>query len=378
MRRHLLAVSLAAVSLAGCSSLNPFASTKPVPTPLTVPVAGASLSVDWQVNVGDAGTHVFAPAVVGDSVYAAAEAGRVVRIDEGRVVWSTEVGEPLSAGVGSDGNLVAVAGQRGRIVVLDARTGALRFAVPLLAEVGVPPVIAGDVVVVRTVDSRLIGLSAEDGSQRWVYQRTMPPLALRQFSPLLVDNKIVVAGYPGGRLAAINATNGGLLWNLTVAIPRGATELERVADVVGPPVLAGRSLCAVSYQGRLACFDPTSGRTRWSTAHSSATGLDHDGERLFVTSDADVLAAFAVEDGQTLWRVEGMRHRALTRPLAVGEFVAVGDVEGYVHLFAAQSGKALARLRLDASAVKAPPARLPDGRLIVQTQSGGLHALSVR
>ena len=63
------------------------------------------------------------------------------------------------------------------------------------------------------------------------------------------------AGTAGGHLLALDVVTGIVGWDATVANPKGATELERIADVTGLPLVLERDVCAVAYQGRVACFD---------------------------------------------------------------------------------------------------------------------------
>lgn len=376
LRTVLLAVS-AALAATGCSSLNPFSSSGPKPAELVSFQPGVELRPLWSAHIGDAGGYVFQPEVVGDSVYAAAHDGEVARYRDGRAVWSVDVDLPLSAGVGTDGNLVVVVGTRGEAVALDAADGKERWRVPVGAEVLAQPAVSDEVVVLRTSDHRLIALSPEDGARRWVYQRSTPPLALRSFAGVVLESGVALAGFPGGKLAAVSTKNGGELWELTVAMPRGATELERVADVAGTPVLSRRELCAVSYQGRAGCFDVTNGNALWSREFSSSVGMDRDTRFVFLTDDADAVHALDAYSGASVWKQDALRRRAVSRPLAIDGYVAVGDYDGYVHLMRREDGRFAARARAGDGAVTADMRRLGDG-FVVQTVEGDLRAFELR
>lgn len=376
LRTVLLAVS-AALAATGCSSLNPFSSSGPKPAELVSFQPGVELRPLWSAHIGDAGGYVFQPEVVGDSVYAAAHDGEVARYRDGRAVWSVDVDLPLSAGVGTDGNLVVVVGTRGEAVALDAADGKERWRVPVGAEVLAQPAVSDEVVVLRTSDHRLIALSPEDGARRWVYQRSTPPLALRSFAGVVLESGVALAGFPGGKLAAVSTKNGGEPWELTVAMPRGATELERVADVAGTPVLSRRELCAVSYQGRAGCFDVTNGNALWSREFSSSVGMDRDTRFVFLTDDADAVHALDAYSGASVWKQDALRRRAVSRPLAIDGYVAVGDYDGYVHLMRREDGRFAARARAGDGAVTADMRRLGDG-FVVQTVEGDLRAFELR
>ncbi|MBR0568634.1 outer membrane protein assembly factor BamB [Azoarcus sp. L1K30] len=363
--------------LAGCSSLNPFASSAPKPAELADFKPTVDLHELWKTNIGKAGTYVFRPAVVGDSVYAAATGGSVARFDGARAVWRSDAKTELSAGVGSDGRLAVVVSVGGEAIAYDAQSGAERWRVPVGAEVLAPPAVNADVVVMRASDHRLIALNARDGSRRWVYQRNNPALALRSHAGVVLEGNVLLAGFPGGKLVAVNLANGGALWELNVATPRGATELERVADVAGTPVVSRREVCAVTYQGRAACFDGSNGNALWARDFSSAVGMDRDTRFAVITDDHDAVQALDVYSGASMWKQDALVRRKVSRPLIVGDYVAVGDVEGYVHLLRREDGAFAARRRVDSSAVVADLQRLGGG-FVVQTRDGDIVAYDVR
>jgi outer membrane protein assembly factor BamB len=376
MKRSLLRVlplAAAVVLLAGCSSLNPFASSTPKPAPLAEFRPTAELVPLWSAQLGDAGNYVFQPAVAGDAVYAASNDGEVARFEAGRTVWEAEAGKPLSAGVGSDGRLAVVVATDGTVIAYDAASGSERWRTPVGAEVLAAPAVGGDIVIVRASDQRLIALSAADGSRRWVYQRSNPPLALRSFAGVVLEGGVALAGFPGGKLVALSLQNGGALWELTVSLPRGATELERVADVAGTPVVSRREVCAVTYQGRAACFDASNGNALWARDFSSSVGMDRDGRFVVLTDAQDAVHALDAYSGASVWKQDAMARRGVSRPLIVGDHVVVADAEGYVHLLARDSGAFAARAHADGSAIVADPH--PYGRgFVVQSRDGEIVA----
>lgn len=373
-----LATAAALVLAGGCASLNPFADDEPKAAALPQIQPTAELREVWEVRIGAAGPYVFQPAVVGEDVYAAAHDGSVARYVKGQASWSVKVGTRLSAGVGSDGRLAVVVGSNGEVVALDAATGAERWRAPSGAEIIASPAVGESVVVVRASDSRLIAFDAKDGSQRWVYQRATPPLALRSFAGMSLQDNAVVVGYPGGKLVAVNLANGGALWELSVATPRGATELERVADVAGTPVFGRREVCAVTFQGRAACFDLGNGNTLWAREFSSSVGMTRDARHVYITDENDAVHALDATSGAAVWKQEALARRGVTRPVVVGDYVAVGDRDGYVHLLRRDTGEFAARTRAESSAISAEP--LADGRggLVVQASGGGLYAFEIR
>lgn len=373
-----LAALAAALMLAGCSSLNPFSSSEPKPSPLPVFQPKATLAAAWQAKVGDAGAFVFQPAVVGEAVIAAAQDGTVVRLQAGRTEWKVSAGKKLSAGVGANARLAVVVTNNGEVLALDAASGAERWRSPVGAEVLAAPAVGESVVVVRTSDSRLIALDAATGARRWVYSRNTPPLSLRSFAGVVLDGSTAMAGYPGGKLVAVNLANGGQQWELSVASPRGSTEIERIADVAGTPVIGRKELCAVTYQGRAGCFDASNGNALWGRDFSSSAGMDREGRLAVITDDGDVVHGLDASNGTSTWKQDGLARRHAGRPLIVGSFVAVADAEGYVHLLERDSGAFAARTRIGSSPVLAELRPFGRAGLVAQTRAGDVQVLEIR
>jgi outer membrane protein assembly factor BamB len=189
--------------------------------------------------------------------------------------------------------------------------------------------------------------------------------------------RVTLAGFPGGKLLAIANNNGAAVWEVTVALPRGSTELERVADVTSLPVVSGSTVCAAAFQGRVACFDSGSGNALWSRDMSSSAGLDMDNRYVYVVDDKGAVHALDRSSGASVWKQDKLAQRGLSRPLALGSHVVVADYQGVVHLLRREDGAFAARATTDGGAVRAEPVHFGKG-VLVQTANGGLHALEVR
>jgi outer membrane protein assembly factor BamB len=370
-----IATALAAAAIAGCSSFSSPSGPKPaelVPLP-----KGQAVRELWSARAGDGDRFVFEPALADGSVYAAGRNGTVIRLDaaSGRQIWRASAEMPLSAGVGTDGRTVAVGNEEGIVAALDAGTGKLRWKARVSSEVLAPPAVGAGLVVVRSLDNRVFAFGADDGKRRWVYQRPPASLIVRVPSGVVIADDTAYAAFRSGKLAALALSNGGQRWEATVALPKGATELERVTDVVGEPALGGREVCAAAYQGKVACFEAATGRTMWSRDVSTLTGVSLDPRYAFVTDENDAVQALDRSSGRSVWKQDKLAHREVTLPVPVGDWVVVGDFEGYVHFLARDTGAFVARYRTGDGAVRAAPLRLPVG-VLVQTRSGALHALA--
>jgi outer membrane protein assembly factor BamB len=379
VKAYLLVAALAA-ALSGCSTVGGWFSpspTKAKPADLVEFKSTATLAEAWKSDTGDTAGYLFQPLAEGDDVFAAG-GSRVARIavSSGNTVWTTDTGVTLSAGAGAGLGLVLAGGGKGELLALDLATGQPRWKVVLSSEVTGQLLAAADTVIARTGDGRVHGLAAADGSRKWLYTRTLPALSLRGSGGMVVRDDVLYAGFPGGKLVALNATNGAQLWEATVALPRGATELERVADVMGSPVVDGRQVCAVAYQGRVACFDRRTGTPLWTRDTSSNSGLAMDAINVYVTDDKDAITAYDKASGRAGWRQDKLARRQVSAPLVFGDWVVVADGEGVVHVLSADDGSFVARAKVD-SAVRTAPVDIGPG-FAVQTVKGTVAAFRIK
>jgi outer membrane protein assembly factor BamB len=350
------------------------------PTVLTELKPTLSVKPLWNASVGKAGRYFFSPAVIGPDVIAAGGKGVVERfvLATGAVVWKTDLDTPLAAGVGSDANTTAVVTTTGDLIALDS-DGKPRWRVPTNTEVLSAPVVGQGLVVVRTTDNRVIAYESETGRKRWTYQRTSQPLVLRTNPGMVIEGGLLFAGFPGGRLIALTTATGVLRWEASVAIPKGATELERVADVVGTPVIVGREVCAAAFQGRAGCFDAATGTSVWNRDLSTATGIAIDGRFGYISDDNSNVNALVRTSGTSVWKSDKLAYRRLTAPASVGRAIVVGDYKGFVHWLSREDGSLIARSTTDGTALLIAPIAFSAGSapaVLFQTPDGDLYAFA--
>ncbi len=372
------------LAVAGCASvsdafdaINPFSSSGPKMAELTSFTPTVEVKSAWSVSLGKSGSYVLVPAVVGDAVYVAGGDGDIAKVQDGNAVWRIKAGQPLSGGVGSDGKLVVVGTPRGDVLAFSAEDGKALWQTKVSSEVLAPPAVGAPGVAVRSGDNRVVLLDAADGKRKWVYQRPTPSLSLRSIAAPVFSDRYLFVGFPGGKLLALALNNGGPVWEGTVALPKGTTELDRVADVVAPPVVDGRQVCAAAFQGRVACFDlGASGNLIWARDFSSAAGIALDARYLFLTDDTGAVHALDRNTGATVWKQEKLLNRRVSAPAVRRGLVVVGDVKGVIHFLGREDGAFAARVNADGAAIAAPPQVVGSG-FVVQSLGGAVTALAV-
>ena len=368
------------VLLAGCSTVSDwFGSSKSgkEPAKLAEFKERATLEVRWRHDVGGAGNNVLQPAVMHDAVYAANAKGEVFRLERttGKEVWRADSGFTVSGGVGAGDGLVLVGGMKGDLAAF-GEDGKLRWKTRMSSEVLSAPQVADGIVVVRTGDGRIAGLSVADGKRQWLYERATPALIVRSHAGVTTGRGVVYAGFAGGKLAVIGLANGIVVWESAVSQPRGNTELERISDITSLPVADGEQVCAVAFQGRVACFDIAQGNPLWSRELSSDKGMSMLGKYLYVTDASGVVSALDKSSGSSLWKNDQLTMRHISTPHVLGNYVAVGDYEGYLHVLDRDDGSMAARLKTDGGGILTAPTEL-DGGLLVQTRNGGLYSVAI-
>jgi outer membrane protein assembly factor BamB len=250
------------------------------------------------------------------------------------------------------------------VIALDT-DGKEKWRVKASSEVSHTPWVGRGVVVVRAGDYRVQAFNAENGERIWSVQRPGPALALRAPARMTFAEDLIITGMPGGRLLAIEPATGAAVWEGIVAVPRGASDLERVNDVVGIPVVQGGLLCAVAYQGRVSCFDvQRGGQTAWAKNFSSVVGLAADAKNVYVPDARSTVSAFELKEGEVVWRQAALRNRQVTEPAVLGDAVVLGDYEGFVHVLSTENGAFMARVAVGGGVMRSPVQSTPAGALV--------------
>jgi len=380
-----LATMLSAL-LCGCASLStwlpswlteprwPWSSEGPKIGPLPEVEGKATARVNWQVSLDSKGSAGFAPAVRSDAVYAASPDGAVLSVDPatGRQNWRSGTGKPLSGGIGADANLIAVGTSKAEVLTFDT-LGNPKWQAKISSEVAGPPQIAEGLVIVWSLDGSIYAFSTADGARKWVVQRTSPPLTVRRFPGGIVNRGGLFAGTAGGKLLAIDLTTGALGWEGNVTTPKGATELERLADITSLPVLDAREVCAAAFQGRVSCFDISRGTLIWARDFGSLGGLALDNRYLFITDDKGSIQALDKTTGASVWKQDKLATRFPSGPAPVGDYLGVVDGEGYLFLLDRNDGRLVARAPTDGKPALSQPTASGDS-VIWQSTSNLISA----
>jgi outer membrane protein assembly factor BamB len=389
LRQALRAGGLVGVlALAGCQTLSSWIPTIPVPSfewltgshkpgPMPPLEATVNAGINWQASVG-AAAFGFTPVAQADAVYVGASDGTIVRLDPatGREAWRSNAGTRLASGVGANTSVVVAGTDQGQVIALGT-DGKPAWTVTLSSEIIAPAAVAEGVAVVYAGDGRVYALDTGTGKTKWIFQRQNPALVVRNSGSPTISHGGVFIGSAGGKLSALDVTNGIVGWEATVAVPKGATELERIADVTSAPLIDGRNVCATAFQGRTVCFDALRGTSTWSRDIPSFFGMTQDAKNFYLTDDSGNVQALDKTTGASVWKQDAFTKRRITAPQLIGDYVGVVDAEGFLQILSKTDGRNVGRLATDGSPATAQPIGL-GGAMAWQSTKGNVYSVGIR
>jgi len=384
-------VLLCAFALGGCTTVKGWFGGKKddgkpnEPVELTKITPTLKVAKLWSANAGKGegrlGVHQ-GPIVADGRVYAAAIEGGVRAFDlqTGKEVWEykpeKKSGLLLSGGPGVGDGLVVIGDLNGHVIALDAASGAEKWKAQVTNEVIAAPTIGMGTVFVRSNDGRVTAFDAASGERRWFWVHDVPALTVRGNDSPVLGPGYVFVGNDDGTVSALSASDGRTVWDQAIGQSEGRTELDRMSDVDGAPVLEGTTLYATSFKNQTMAIDAPSGRPMWASDHGGAGRIGVGSDRLVITDPTGIVFGLDKTGGSALWQQPGLARRSLTGAAVQGEYAVVGDYDGYVHWLKLDNGEFAARSRVGGKALRAAPV-VADGIVLVQNVDGELTAFSI-
>lgn len=391
--RHLTwSILLCATLFSGCSAFSK--KTGQEPMELVDFKETAKLKEVWSKDAGDGqsiGFTQLTPAIDGDKMYVVDHEGILTALDrqKGKKLWSKNITdewtgfvgdvvhffkEPdlnsgITGGVSSGDGMLFVGNYAGEIIGLSAANGKEIWRKQLKGEISSVPQTNGQVVAVQTMNGKLFVLDAKTGADLWFFENPPPVLTLRGTAAPIVTDSAIYAGFANGRLMAFNPSNGLILWDQRLAMPKGRSELDRMVDIHASPVLKDGILYVGTYQGRIAALARGTGSNLWAQDGSTSENLAVSDDKLFVSQSDGKIIAYNLSSGEVIWTNEKLLRRGLSGPQVFGDYLAVVDFKGYMHILNQSNGEFAARTRVDRSGVRAP--MLTDGKTLYVYGNGG-------
>lgn len=310
-----------------------------------------------QAGAGSSGEYLkSSPAVSDCGVYTASLKGTVTAVNRanGRINWQVNTGLPLTSGAGAGEGIVVVASRTGDVIALREQDGTKLWQNSVSSEVLANPVIAHNQVIIKSIDGDIHSFDVSNGSERWNFHQAEPSLILRGSSTPVISDNHLIAGYASGNLAKFMLNQGQLLWSQSIASSEGAFAIQRMIDIDANPIVFDHRIYAATYQGKVASLDWGSGRVLWSHDISSYTGMAATADSLAVTDAKSHVWSFNIDSGLVNWRQTDLEYRNISGPAYYGNYIVVGDSQGYLHWLSKQDGHFSARSYLGASIYAAP------------------------
>ncbi|MFY8178537.1 MAG: outer membrane protein assembly factor BamB [Limnohabitans sp.] len=370
-RNSLTRLALAGVcfALAACSG-----PSRPKPTEIQGVTVLQDMRTSWTANVGP----VDFPLVVSardDRIALANSQGVVAVLDAstGKDIWRLRLDQAISAGVGSDGQQVAVVTRNNELVAL--RDGKVMWRKGMPAQSFTAPLVAGARIFVLTADRSVLAFDGATGRQLWTQQRPGEPLVLKQTGVMLAFKNTLVVGL-SGRLTGLDPSTGVIRWESAIATPRGTNDVERLVDLVGPFHRQDDVVCVRAFQSSIGCVNAERGQSVWTRASNGENGISGNGTLVIAPLANGVVQAWDRNSGERLWETERLKYRLLSAPLVTPRGALIADNGGWLYLLSLADGALLNRIKLDSNALAAAPV-LAGERYVVVSREGRVTGLQI-
>ncbi|MFO6424901.1 outer membrane protein assembly factor BamB [Motilimonas sp. KMU-193] len=344
---------------------------------------------EWSASVGDGVEHFYSqlqPAFIGNQVFVADREGLIKALDvnSGKQLWMIDISKHesnalnksarISGAITASYDAIYVGTENAQLFAIDAETGEVRWVSNTGGEVIAKPLVEGGRVIVHNSKGDLYAFQEYSGERVWQLDFDQPALTLRSASEPVEAGGAILYGRADGKFVAVIAETGIPVWERRIAVPKGATELERIVDVDAKPIIVGATAYVIAYNGDLVSFDLQSAEPVWKRNYSAYNSMAISGFNLYLTDEKSHIYAVDRRTGAQVWSNTQLEYRNLTAPVVVGDYVVVGDAEGYLH-WLDRDGKFVAQQNLDSDGLYTAPVVYGD-KVIVQTRSGKVIALA--
>ncbi|MEO8700958.1 MAG: PQQ-binding-like beta-propeller repeat protein [Kofleriaceae bacterium] len=223
--------------------------------------------------------------------------------------WATSVGGNVVLGTPVVANGVVVvalwdlgAGDRGGVVALDLATGTERWRYQTPLQARAAPAIDGDLVVIALATGEVHAVGLADGALRWTHDAAHGIDSRRASlwgSPTIAGGIVYVAVQ--GRMSAINASDGNVVWERALETPPYAW----LGSLAAVTVAGGAAIANYDRANGMTAWEPTTGERRWHMAGNetiaiNATPVAVDG-RLYVANSAGQVFAMDLATSARRW-----------------------------------------------------------------------------
>ena len=378
--KNVLFLAALSITLSACSTFFDKDNT-PAPTPLVNFRQVVSIRPMWSTHVGTGAPKEYlklGPAISGARIFTVSKDGVVAATNKfsGKTEWVNNTRRIITSGVSANDDLVFVGTHNGDILALTQNNGKIAWSAHASSEILAPVIEGHGVVLAKTIDGRLTAFSDIDGHELWSYQQNVPTLVLRAASAPKISGDTAIVGFENGTLTKLSLHQGSVIWQQPIAEPTGSFAIQRMIDIDADPIIIGNRIYAATYQGHISALDLASGNPYWEHDISTFSGIAADDARVYVSDAQSRMWAFNSRTGEIDWHLNKLYARNITGPAVMGNYIVVGDGEGYLHWINKNDGTFAARTFLSKSGIVATPI-VQDGIIYLYTQDGRLTAYTL-
>ena len=351
-----------------------------IPTEIKPYDKKASMELIWENKVGDNEVNNFNLVFSEEFVIAATSDGSVrkMKINSGETVWKKEFSQKIMIGVGGNIENILFIAEDGYLWCLDGKGEAI-WKIFVDGEALTTPVINNDKAYVRLANYGILQVDLKQGDIDWRYIHSSPSLTFNGTSSLAFSDGIIYGGFGAGKLVAIHQKSGAFMWEATISQIKGVTDIERLNDVLSQPLINNREIYAASTSGDLTAIHRRNVNTIWTRKISSFKNLAFDGFDIYLTHKSDSLYSLDSKNGKTNWRNADLQYRRVTNPIITGDYVAVGDFDGYIHLLNIESGAIEGRAQITSNVpIGKNIHSMGDDKIIGMDMDGNVFYMQVR
>jgi len=304
-------------------------------------------------------------------IFALDPKGEVTAYQGKQRLWQQKVSKQgLSSGVEAAEGTVIVGNKKGQLFALDQATGEQKWTAQLSGAILSASLIQAGRVVTLSNDGTVYAHDLATGQQVWTYNLPDVQFSLRgTASPIALDPRTVLIASSNAYVYALDILTGVPRMQRRVAVSDGRSDVQRLNDIDGDPVVAGQFLVTTSFQGQVTVTDLASQQVLWSENASSIQRPEVSNNTVYVTQADGKITAYALTTGEQLWQNDSLLNRQLSNPVVLGQDLVVGDLEGVLHLIDPNSGQLIGRSKTSG---EVRSLRVIDGQLYVSTRKGAL------
>ena len=367
------ALTVLTLALAGCAGkTSKVPEVKPNPLPKLVQASSLVPVFSTSVAATDAADPLRLRLDAENGVvFAVSPNGEVTAFNGKQKLWQKKISKDgLSSGVEAGDGILVVGNQKGQLFALDQQTGEQRWSAQLTGALLAPSLIHAGRVVSVTNDGTVYSHEIASGKQAWTYNLPNVQFSLRgQAAPVALDARNVLIASSNAYIYVLDTLSGAPKLQRRVAVSDGRSDIQKLIDIDGDPVVAGQFIVTTSYQGQVTVFDLASQQVIWSEESSSTQRPEVSGNAVFVAQNNGKISAYEITTGRTIWENDQLLNRQLSNPVVLAGQLVVGDLDGVLHLIDPASGQIVGRSKTSG---EVRTLRVIDNQLYVSTRKGAL------